>query len=75
VNRIRRGVVVAFEDQRGLGVVEESAPVPARYRFHVTAIAGGKRTIEVGAAVAFLVVAGQLGEYEAAEITPVQAGP
>jgi hypothetical protein len=99
MSRIRRGVVVEFEDERGLGAVEELAPEPkregsavkgagaskeagegagegegagsARYRFHATAIAGGTRMITAGTKVVFLVVPRQLGECEAAEITPL----
>jgi cold shock CspA family protein len=77
---IRRGVIPEFDDERGLGLVEESAPagagdgeLPVRYRFHVTAIAGATRTIAVGTKVVFLVAPQQLGEYEATDITPVPA--
>jgi hypothetical protein len=80
VSRIRRGVIVDLDAERGLGLVEVSAPAGpgegaarARYRFHVTSIAGGSRTIPVGTNVVFMVVPQQLGEWEATEITPVTA--
>jgi hypothetical protein len=72
-------VVVELGAERGLGVVEEDAPGAGesrrsvRYRFHVTAIAGGTRTIPVGTQVVFIVVPAQLGDFEAREVTPVTA--
>lgn len=62
------GVVTAFDDPRGLGEVTGSDGVVRP--FHCTAIAGGSRTIEVGVPVRFVVVAGRLGRWEAAEVTP-----
>ncbi|HEX8802928.1 MAG TPA: cold shock domain-containing protein [Acidimicrobiales bacterium] len=60
------GVVQSFDDARGLGVVraDDGAELP----FHCTAIADGTRTIAVGRRVAFTVVAGHLGRWEAADI-------
>jgi len=62
------GVVTAFDEARGLGVVraDDGRELP----FHCTAIADGSRTIRRGQAVAFDVVAGRLGRWEAARITP-----
>lgn len=63
------GVVESFDDPRGLGEVraDDGAVVP----FHCTAIADGSRTIAVGQPVRFTVVAGRLGRWEAAHITPL----
>jgi len=62
------GRVVAFDEPRGLGEVEDDQG--ARFPFHCTAIAGGTRTIGVGRAVDFRVVTGPIGTREAAEVTP-----
>ena len=62
------GSVSHFDEQRGLG--EVTAEGGAVYPFHCTAIADGTRTIEVGTAVRFEVVAGRLGRWEAAAIVP-----
>lgn len=62
------GTVVEFDDHKGYGVVERDGG--GRHPFHCTAIADGTRTIEVGAKVAFVVVAGRLGRWEAADIRP-----
>lgn len=61
------GTVVAFDERRGLGEVESDRE---RYPFHCTAIAGGSRSIEVGAEVEFVVVPGPGGRWEAAQIEP-----
>jgi CspA family cold shock protein len=66
-----RGTVADFDDPRGLGTV--TAGDGTSYPFHCTAIADGRRTIEVGAAVEFDVVAGRMGRWEAAAIRPVPA--
>jgi cold shock CspA family protein len=63
------GVVAAFDEPRGLGVVRadgDGAEVP----FHCTAIADGTRTIPVGQPVRFRLVAGRLGRWEADAIAP-----
>jgi cold shock CspA family protein len=62
-----RGKVTAFDERRGLGTV--TADDGTTYGFHATRIAGGLRTIAVGAAVTFEIVPGNLGRYEAAAIT------
>jgi cold shock CspA family protein len=67
----RRGVVVAFDDQVGLGEVALTPADPAkggRLRFHCTQIAGGSRTIAVGATVSFETLAGRGGQWEAADL-------
>ena len=62
-----RGTVTAFDATTGLG--EITGDDGASYPFHCTAIADGTRSIEVGRAVAFTVVAGHRGRLEAAGIT------
>jgi cold shock CspA family protein len=62
-----RGTVAEFDEARGLGSVEAEG---ATYPFHCTAIADGSRTIEVGSAVTFEVVAGRMGRWEASAIAP-----
>lgn len=67
----RRGVVVAFDDQVGLGEVELTTADPAkggRLRFHCTQIADGSRSIPVGATVSFETQAGRGGAWEAADL-------
>jgi cold shock CspA family protein len=63
-----RGTVTEFDDPRGLGVV--TAEDGTAYPFHCTAVADGSRTIAVGAAVDFDVVAGRMGRWEAARLAP-----
>jgi len=69
MDRTRTGAVTEFDDPRGLGVVVSDDGV--RYPFHCSRIADGTRTIAVGAAVTFEVVAGPMGRWEAAAITAV----
>ncbi len=61
-----RGTVARFDDQRGLG--EITGADGATFPFHSTVIADGSRTIAVGTAVEFEVMAGHLGGWEASEI-------
>lgn len=61
-----RGVVETFDEPRGLGTIR--ADGGAELPFHCTAIADGTRSIPVGRRVAFDVVAGRLGRWEAAGI-------
>ncbi len=63
------GTVAAFDEQKGLGSVraDDGRELP----FHCTSIAGGSRAIDVGARVTFAVVAGHLGEWQAADVTSV----
>ena len=67
---LRLGVVTEFDEARGLGVVADAAG--EAWPFHCTAIADGTRTVEVGARVAFCVVAGRRGRMEAAQLTRVR---
>ena len=63
-----RGTVTAFDERRGLGTI--AAAVGREYPFHATRIASGSRTIAVDTLVEFEIVAGNLGRWEAAAITP-----
>ena len=65
----RLGVVVDFDDPRGLGAV--LGDDGHRYRFHCAEIADGTRTVRVGARVAFSVAAGHGGREEARSIVTV----
>lgn len=60
------GTVVAFDERRGLGEVED--PDGVRYPFQCTRIVDGSRVVAVGATVTFRVVAGLLGRWEATDI-------
>jgi CspA family cold shock protein len=61
-----RGSVAEFDDPVGIGEVEGDDG--RRYFFHCTQIADGTRTIDVGTPVAFEVVAGHRGRWEARRI-------
>lgn len=65
------GVVTAFDEPAGIGTV--TADGGDEHPFHCTAIADGSRTIEVGARVAFEVVPGRQGRWEAADLRPEAA--
>jgi cold shock CspA family protein len=63
----RTGTVTSFDEASGLGTIgSDDDQIP----FHCIAIADGTRSIAVGAAVAFELLA-KLGRYEAADIRPV----
>jgi CspA family cold shock protein len=62
-----RGKVSAFDDDAGLGTI--TADDGAAFPFHCTQIADGSRTIEIGAAVDFDLLA-RLGRWEATAIAP-----
>jgi cold shock CspA family protein len=64
-----RGTVASFDDPRGWGAVRSADGV--ELPFHCTAIVDGSRTVAVGAEVAFRVVPGRLGRWEATAITPL----
>jgi len=66
--QLHTGMVTAFDDPMGLGEVTDASGV--FYAFHCTAIADGTRTIEVGSAVRFAVVAGHVGRFEADALIP-----
>jgi cold shock CspA family protein len=62
----RTGTVVEFDEQRGLGVI--AADDGRRFAFHCTQLADGTRTVPLGTAVRFEVLA-KLGRYEATAIS------
>jgi cold shock CspA family protein len=62
------GSVVAFDEQGGHGLVRSDDG--REWFFHCTQIADGSRTIAVGAAVAFEVVAGPTRGWEAVAVRP-----
>jgi CspA family cold shock protein len=62
------GTVTEFDDPKGWGTV--TAADGSELFFHCSQIADGTRAIEVGAAVAFEVVPGDRGRWEAAHIVP-----
>jgi len=61
-----RGTVAEFDEPKGYGTLR--ATDGRDLFFHCTQIADGTRTIPVGAAVEFEVVAGHKGNWEAADI-------
>lgn len=63
----RRGVVTAFDEAAGLGVIDGADGT--EYPFHCIEIADGSRTIDPGVEVGFDVLA-KLGRWEAANIRP-----
>lgn len=66
---IAKGRVIGFDEQRGLGTVrgEDGRELP----FHCTRIADGSRTVDVGAAVAYEVVPGAPGRWEASSLLKI----
>jgi len=65
---LHTGTVTMFDDPAGLGEVTDDAGTT--HGFHCTAIADGTRTIAVGTAVRFAVVAGHVGRFEADALIP-----
>jgi cold shock CspA family protein len=64
-----RGTVTAFDDVAGWGTV--LCDDGRELFFHCVAIAGGSRTIAVGAPVRMLVRPGQRGRLEAWDVEPL----
>jgi len=62
------GTVTEFDDDAGYGTITDGEG--GEWFFHCTAIADGSRTIEVETTVAFEVVPGRLGRWEAADVRP-----
>jgi cold shock CspA family protein len=62
------GTVVAFDDHRGWGEVEDGEG--RRHPFHCTRIADGSRTIAVGTPVLFTLAPGLPGRWEAVGVRP-----
>ncbi len=63
---MERGIVVDFDDRKGFGWVQ--CGDGSRLFFHCTAVADASRSVPVGAEVAFEVVAGHGGSWEAASL-------
>ena len=63
-----KGTISDFDERVGLGSVVTAAG--ETYRFHCTQISDGSRRIDPGTQVAFTVVAGHHGEWEAASVQP-----
>ncbi len=63
------GTVVEFGEHRGLGTVRGDDG--RELAFHCTSLADGSRSIEAGTTVAFSVVAGHHGRWEAGDVSPV----
>lgn len=63
----RSGTVSEFDEKVGLGSVAGDSGGD-RYPFHCTQIAGGSRTIDVGARVSFTVIPGHAGIWEAGDL-------
>lgn len=70
----RKGRVVEFDEQVGLGVLEPSGG-GAHLRFHCTQIADGSRSIPPGTQVSFVVIPGRGGTWEAADLQVHEADP
>ena len=64
---VRRGVVAAFDEQSGLGIVATHDGV--EYPFHCIEIADGSRTVDIGTEASFDLLA-KFGRWEAANIRP-----
>jgi cold shock CspA family protein len=62
----RTGIVVSFDEERGLGTVADADG--STFDFHCTAITDGSRAVEVGRPVAFVVRPGHRGRLEAREL-------
>jgi len=62
------GTVVDFDEHRGSGAVRTGDG--RHLYFHCTQITDGSRTVAVDTPVAFTVVAGHHGRWEAAGVTP-----
>ena len=64
---LRRGVVTAFDEESGLGLVINHDGI--EHHFHCIEIADGSRTIDIGTEVSFDLLA-KFGRWEAANIRP-----
>ena len=66
----RKGTVSDFDEHAGYGHVRDEDGT--ELFFHCTAIADGSRTIDVGSAVAFDVVPGHHGRWEATSVGAIR---
>lgn len=73
MRRPQRGVVVSFDEERGLGSVRDE--LGRELPFHCTAIADGTRRIDPGTEVSFLSAPGHLGRMEARGLVALVVGP
>jgi len=64
--------VTDFDEAKGFGAVRSCSDA---FFFHCTQIADGTRAIVAGTKVTFEVVAGHMGKWEAAQVTPVRVPP
>jgi len=69
----RTGVVEAFDEPRGTGVLRGADGV--RLPFHCTALVDGSRRVDEGTVVVYVVAPGQRGQMEAIGIRPLAGGP
>lgn len=67
------GRVTAFDARLGRGTVVDSGG--AEFEFHATAIVDGSRHIDEGTEVAFSVIAGHRGRYEASRLAVTGPAP
>ena len=64
---LRRGVVAAFDEHAGHGLVKDGES--GRDHFvHCTSIVDGSRTVPVGAEVTFRIAPGHNGKWEAVDV-------
>ena len=64
------GIVAEYDDHAGLGEIEAD---DTRYWFHCTRIADGSRHVDPGQEVAFRVVPGHSGRWEATDVEKVSS--
>jgi cold shock CspA family protein len=67
------GRVTSFDVRRGWGTVADAEG--AAFDFHATALLDGSRRIDPGTEVAFVVVPGHRGRYEARSLSVVHHVP
>ena len=65
-----KGRVVAFDDGAGFGTIESADG--REFFFHCTRLADRSRTIGVGADVAFEIVPGHRGRWEASRVDKLE---
>ncbi len=63
------GTVLEFDEHRGLGRVRVDDG--RQLAFHCTSVADGSRHIAADTSVAFTVVAGHHGQWEASDVSPL----
>jgi cold shock CspA family protein len=73
IGSVRPGVVQTFDDHVGAGTVRDALD-GTEWWFHCTRIAGGRRTVAIGATVGFRVTPGPTG-LEAGDVEVRTAPP